>query len=156
MTGTIASAKAYPAMDRARAPGAATRAATASRMTATATGTEENSSCQRPPLTPMSSATCGVACVPICQPCCLCPAITSGETRTAPATTATQNRLTSSRGEPSGASRPPGSALPVSGVPSPPMRTVRWRKSHSTMIRCPAATHTAIRLAAPAAASTTE
>ena len=84
-------------------------------MTTTATGTEANSSCQRPPLTPMSWATCGVATPPICQPCCECPSITSGETRMAPTITATQNRFTSSSGEPSGASRPPGSCLTAVG-----------------------------------------
>ena len=42
-----------------------------------------------------------------------------------PPITATQNRLTSNSGEPSGESRPPGNALPLSAVPSPPTRTVR-------------------------------
>jgi hypothetical protein len=46
--------------------------------------------------------------------------------------------------------------LPLSAVPSPPTRTVRWKKSHKTMSRGPAATHKAIRLATPAAASATE
>ncbi len=55
----------------------------------------------------------------------------------APATADTQNRFTSSSGVPSGAKRPPGSCLPLSAVPSPPTRTVRWKKSHKTMSRWP-------------------